>query len=61
MNDRQRDLLADKIVDLGHLVFGALVIGQFVDGLPWKWGLTIAGAAVAGLAYWYAWRITGER
>lgn len=43
MNDRQRQLAADKVVDLGHVIFGALVIGQFVGQEPWRWALFACG------------------
>lgn len=57
MNDQRRALMADKVVDLGHVVAGALVIGQFVDSMPWKWSLVAAGVGFAVTAYLIAWRL----
>ena len=48
---RLRDFAAGKIVDLAHVICGALVIGQLVSTTPWQWGLLAGGLMVQAGAY----------
>ncbi len=48
----QRNVIAEKLMDWGNLVFTGLVIAQFVPGnTTFKWWLFIAGLLGIGLAY----------
>lgn len=45
MNRRQREAFADKIMGVGNLAVGALVLGQFLAReFDWLW--TVAGLGV---------------
>lgn len=59
LSRRQRELLADKLLDAANLAAGGLVFGQFVTGSSFSvpvarlgvvsWGaLTVAGIRLAG-------------
>jgi hypothetical protein len=45
LNASQRSLLADKLGDVANLAAGALVLGQFVGGVPSS--VPLAGAGIA--------------
>jgi hypothetical protein len=45
LDESQRSLLADKISDVGNLTAGALVLGQFVGGVPVSTSLVAVGIA----------------
>jgi len=63
LNNSQRGLFAEKVLDLGHIIFGALVIGQLVSGAPWggwSWGLLAAGVTGIAVAYWLSCWLTGN-
>lgn len=35
--------LADKVMDAGNLIFGALIVGQMLDGQPFNWNIGLLG------------------
>jgi len=35
--------LADKLLDAGNIVFGALIVGQLLSGKPFDWGVALLG------------------
>lgn len=37
--------VADKFMDAGNLIFGALIVGQMLDGQPFNWGIALLGFA----------------
>jgi hypothetical protein len=47
LNQRQREILAEKLIDLANIVAGALVIGQVVsdkfDTISFIFGLLVTG------------------
>jgi len=50
MNARQRQAFADKLMEVGNLAVGALLLGQFLTGrFIWLW--TLAGGAIWMLSY----------
>jgi hypothetical protein len=59
-NRRQRELLADKLLDATNLAVAALFFGQLVTGTPFSFPLALLGAVwclLAGLAI----LLTGRR
>ena len=46
-----RKLLSEKIMDLGNLTIGALVLGQFVSGHEFSLSLFIIGFALMMVCY----------
>jgi hypothetical protein len=47
LNEEQRKLWADKLMDLANLAFGALVFGSFLTGTgPMRWELIIGGLII---------------
>ena len=52
IENRRAELLADKIMDWGNLVFVGFVIGQFVPGTaPIRWGMFLLGICSFAGAY----------
>ena len=52
LQKRQIDVVADKIMDWGNLVFTGLVIGQLVPGTsPFRWVLFLLGVFAITGAY----------
>jgi len=43
LREKQRAALADTLRQLGNLVIGGLVVGQFVATRPLSWGLMAIG------------------
>ncbi len=35
--------VADKVMDAGNLIFGALIVGQMLDGQPFNWNIGLLG------------------
>ena len=35
--------LADKLLDAGNIVFGALIVGQLLGGQPFNWNVALIG------------------
>ncbi len=51
MNPKQREVFAEKSIDLGHVTFGALVVGQFLTDRPFSWVLFALGVLVLTASY----------
>ncbi|MDW8111033.1 MAG: hypothetical protein RMJ96_05460 [Candidatus Bipolaricaulota bacterium] len=51
MNPKQREVFAEKSIDLGHVTFGALVVGQFLTERPFSWVLFVLGVVVLAASY----------
>lgn len=51
MNQRQREVFAEKAIDLGHITFGALVVGQFLAQREFSFALFWAGVGILALSY----------
>jgi hypothetical protein len=50
MNPKQREVFAEKLMDVGNIAAGALIFGQFFSEQGFRWELTLLGLAVmAGL------------
>lgn len=53
----QRELLAEKLMDVANIAVAALIFGQFVSGQPFHIGLAVIGVALwaffYGAAYFY--------
>lgn len=50
MNQRQREAFADKLMEVGNLAVGALLLGQFLaNEFNWLW--TLVGMGIWGV--WY--------
>jgi len=50
MNPRQRQAFADKLMEVGNLAVGALLLGQFLTGrFIWLW--TLVGMGIWGVCY----------
>ena len=45
LNEEQRKLWADKLMDLANLAFGALIFGVILTG-PMRWDLVIGGLVI---------------
>lgn len=46
MNPKQREVFAEKLMDVGNIAAGALIFGQFFSEQGFRWGLTILGLAI---------------
>lgn len=51
-NEQQRKSTAEKLMELGNLIFTGLVIGQIVSGEPLRPDITISG--IVGICWAYA-------
>ena len=52
-DDRQREVLIDKLPDAANLALGGLLFGQFVTGRPFSMAVALVGVVVwAGLLIW---------
>ena len=47
------------MIDLAHIVFGALVIGQFLGERPFSWGLLAAGLGALLILYGVSYFLLG--
>lgn len=54
LSSKQRELLADKIADLGNIAFGSLVFGWVVRAESFNYVSLLLGLLIGGAAYWYA-------
>ncbi len=54
MNPKQREVFAEKLMDVGNIAAGALIFGQFFSEQGFRWGLTLFGLAVMAGLYTYA-------
>jgi len=59
MQSRRRRIFGEKVLDLAHIVFGALVIGQFLGERPFSWGLFATGAGALVLLYGWSYLLLG--
>ncbi len=57
LTKRQREKLALKLLDLGHLVFTGTVIAQFFPGPLSKPNIALFGLAFTAGCYWIVLRI----
>ncbi len=58
IENRRAELLADKIMDWGNLVFVGFVIGQIVPGTaPIRWGMFLLGVCCFVGAYVVAYQL----
>ncbi|MBI3914561.1 MAG: hypothetical protein HY327_10320 [Chloroflexi bacterium] len=46
LNEEQRKLWADKLMDLANIATAALVFGQFLSGTGFQYPLFMAGVAI---------------
>ena len=60
-NQLQKELLADKLLDLGNYIFVGMFIGQFAEGQKFKTGLATAGLVGMLLCYYLAHCITNSK
>ena len=44
LDDRQREMLADKLPDAANLALGALFFGQFLSDRPFSRALALSGS-----------------
>ncbi len=51
MKSQRRQVFGEKIIDLAHIVFGALVVGQFLSERLFSWGLLAAGVGALLILY----------
>ena len=54
MNPKQREVFAEKLMDVGNIAAGALIFGQFFSEQGFRWSLTLLGLAIMGGLYVYA-------
>lgn len=59
MKSQRRQVFGEKMIDLAHIVFGALVVGQFLGERPFSWGLFAAGAGALVLLYSFSYVLLG--
>lgn len=52
----QRGRIAEKVMELGNLAFGGLILGQALSGRPFNFRLAAAGVVGMGVAYLIALR-----
>jgi len=51
MTQKEREVYAEKALDLGNIAFGALVFGQFLGEHVFQWWSAALGAFILILAY----------
>jgi hypothetical protein len=51
INAKFRELLSEKLMDLGNLIFTGTVIGQFISGLELSLPVMLGGLLVAVICY----------
>lgn len=54
LNQKQREVLADKLADLGNIAIGSLVFGFVIRSEAFNNLSLILGLLIAGSAYWFA-------
>ncbi len=58
INKKQKELYADKILDLTNIAVGALVFGQLIADRPFSWPSAIFGGIVLFMLYFMCFIIT---
>jgi len=56
----RRRVFGEKMLDLAHIIFGALVVGQFLAERPFSWGLFAAGIGALLIFYLVSYYLLGE-
>ena len=51
--------MAEKSIDLAHIIFGSLVVGQFLSEQPFSWGLLAIGMFALLSLYTISYRLLG--
>ena len=51
LNDKHKEIFANKILDIGALAIGALIFGQFLSETGFQWGLTTMGILILIICY----------
>jgi hypothetical protein len=54
LNQGQRELLADKLLDAANLAAGGLLFGQFLTGIPFSIPVALLGLVCWWLLVWCA-------
>ena len=57
----QKKMYAEKLLDLGHLIFGGLVVGQFISNQPCSKDIAIYGIVALVLIYLISYTFTRKR
>jgi hypothetical protein len=60
LSHRQRDLFAEKAIDLANIAAGALVFGQFLSEEGFRWSILAVGAMCYVFLIAFAYRFTRE-
>lgn len=58
LNKKQREMFAEKLLDLAHLIFGGMVIGQIAVGQSFSITYATFGLVCAGYLYWVSYKFT---
>lgn len=61
LNKDQRKLYADKILDFAHLLFGGLVVGQFLADKRFHIDFVIIGIFSVVFLYWLSYILTRSK
>ena len=59
-NERQREILAEKLADLGNIAVGSLIFGYVVRAEIFNSFSLILGIVISITMYWFAVRLTKE-
>jgi hypothetical protein len=54
LSPKQRDMLGEKLADLGNLAVGSLVFGVVLRAEAFTRGTVVLGILIAIAAYWFA-------
>ena len=58
LKKEQKKLFADKLIDLSHLIFATMVVGQLISGKDFSYLLAITGILLVGLLYFISYTLT---
>ncbi len=61
LNQTQKKMFGEKIVDLAHLIAGGFVIGQFISDRPFSYSLAAFGIVLLVFLYWLSYNFTKKR
>lgn len=57
LNERQRGVLSEKLLDLGNIAVGSLVFGYMLQSESLNGASLIFGLVLAVLVYWWAMKL----
>lgn len=61
LNYDQRKMFGEKLLDVGHLIFGGCVISQLFSDRPFSISIAVTGLILLVFLYWVSYTVTKRR